>query len=119
MNKEAVEFVRGTLAVKVFQQTIYSFKNFHAAIEEYKNMPWICNSLSYPIGLGFNIFKWNFYFADPNALMLSAASGQADRQETVFRFPVLQVCLRQSCTTMMNRIMFASEQLMAAKSAVR
>lgn len=39
MNKEAVEFVRGIPVVKVFQQTIYSFKNFHAAIEEYKNMP--------------------------------------------------------------------------------
>ena len=32
MNKEAVEFVRGIPVVKVFQQTIYSFKNFHAAI---------------------------------------------------------------------------------------
>ena len=38
MNKEAVEFVRGIPVVKVFQQTIYSFKNFHAAIEEYKKL---------------------------------------------------------------------------------
>ena len=36
MNKEAVEYIRGIPVVKVFQQTIYSFKNFHAAIEEYE-----------------------------------------------------------------------------------
>lgn len=36
MNKETVEFVRGIPVVKVFQKTIYSFKNFHTAIEEYK-----------------------------------------------------------------------------------
>ena len=36
MNKEAVEYIRGFPVVKVFQQTVYSFKNFHAAIEEYE-----------------------------------------------------------------------------------
>ena len=36
MNKEAVEYIRGIPVVKVFQQTVYSFKNFHAAIEEYE-----------------------------------------------------------------------------------
>ena len=38
MNTEAVEYVRGILVVKVFQQTIYSFKNFHKAIMSYNNM---------------------------------------------------------------------------------
>lgn len=37
MNKEAMEYIRGIPIVKVFQQTVYSFKNFHAAIEEYEN----------------------------------------------------------------------------------
>lgn len=36
MNKEAVEYIRGIPVVKVFQQTVYSFKNFHVAIEEYE-----------------------------------------------------------------------------------
>ena len=36
LNKEAVEYIRGIPVVKVFQQTVYSFKNFHAAIEEYE-----------------------------------------------------------------------------------
>ena len=35
MNNSAVEFVRGIPVVKIFQQTIYSFKDFHKAIKYY------------------------------------------------------------------------------------
>ena len=38
MNTEAVEYVRGIPVVKVFQQTIYSFKNFHRSIQNYNRM---------------------------------------------------------------------------------
>ena len=38
MNTEAVEYVRGIPVVKVFQQTIYSFKNFHRCIMNYNKM---------------------------------------------------------------------------------
>jgi len=38
MNTEAVEYVRGIPVVKVFQQTVYSFKNFYSSIIKYKNM---------------------------------------------------------------------------------
>lgn len=38
MNTEAVEYVRGIPVVKVFQQTIFSFKNFHKSIMNYKKM---------------------------------------------------------------------------------
>lgn len=38
MNTEAVEYVRGIPVVKVFQQTIYSFKNFHKSIQNYNKM---------------------------------------------------------------------------------
>lgn len=38
MNAEAVEYVRGIPVVKVFQQTIYSFKNFHRCIMNYNKM---------------------------------------------------------------------------------
>ena len=36
MNTEAVEYVRGIPVVKVFQQTVYSFKNFYNVIMEYR-----------------------------------------------------------------------------------
>ncbi|MDR2918395.1 MAG: ABC transporter ATP-binding protein/permease [Tannerella sp.] len=38
MNTEAVEYVRGIPVVKVFQQTIFSFKNFHKCIMNYNQM---------------------------------------------------------------------------------
>lgn len=38
MNNEAVEYVRGIPVVKVFQQTVFSFKNFYSSIIKYKNM---------------------------------------------------------------------------------
>ncbi len=38
MNTEAVEYVRGIPVVKVFQQTVFSFKNFHNSIVRYKEM---------------------------------------------------------------------------------
>jgi len=38
MNTEAVEYVRGIPVVKVFQQTIYSFKNFYKTIDDYHQM---------------------------------------------------------------------------------
>lgn len=38
MNKTGTEYVRGIPVVKVFQQTVYSFKAFHDAIAEYADM---------------------------------------------------------------------------------
>ena len=38
MNTEAVEYVRGIPVVKVFQQTIFSFKNFHRSIMDYNRL---------------------------------------------------------------------------------
>lgn len=38
MNTEAVEYVRGIPVVKVFQQTVFSFKNFYDSIIYYRDM---------------------------------------------------------------------------------
>lgn len=50
-------------------------------------------------------------------IILSGLSGQISYEETVLDF-LFYALFTPVCTTMMNRIMFASEQLMAAKSAV-
>lgn len=119
MNKEALEFVRGIPVVKVFQQTVYSFKNFRAAIEEYKKYASgyaICCRI--PL-TGFNVtLNGTFILLIPVAMMIFAGtSGQSDTQKLFFDF-LFYSLFTPICTTMMNRIMFASEQLMAAKSAV-
>lgn len=38
MSAEAVEYVRGIPVVKVFQQTVYSFKRFYASIIDYRDL---------------------------------------------------------------------------------
>lgn len=38
MNTEAVEYVRGIPVVKVFQQTVYSFKSFYNSIMKYQEL---------------------------------------------------------------------------------
>ena len=88
MNKEAVEFVRGIPVVKVFQQTVYSFKNFRAAIEEYKKYASgyaICCRI--PL-TGFNVtLNGTFILLIPVAMMIFAGtSGQSDTQKLFFDF---------------------------------
>ena len=119
MNKEAVEYIRGIPVVKVFQQTVYSFKNFHAAIEEYEKYA-SGYALKCRIPLtGFNVaLNSTFILLIPVAgLILAGVSGQAAYQDVLLDF-LLYSLFTPVCTTMMNRVMFASEQLMAAKSAV-
>lgn len=41
MSSEAVEYVRGIPVVKTFGQTVFSFKRFKSAIDDYENGHWI------------------------------------------------------------------------------
>ena len=119
MNKEAVEYIRGIPVVKLFQQTVYSFRNFHAAIEEYEKYA-SGYALKCRIPLtGFNVaLNGTFVLLIPVACMiLAGVSGQATYQDVLLDF-LFYSLFTPICTTMMNRVMFASEQLMAAKSAV-
>lgn len=119
MNKEAVEYIRGIPVVKVFQQTVFSFQNFHGAIEEYKAF-----ASGYALKCrmpmtGFTVaLNGTFVLLIPVALLLlSGVTGQAAYEDVVLDF-LFYSLFTPVCATMMNRIMFASEQLMAAKSAV-
>lgn len=119
MNKEAVEYIRGIPVVKVFQQTVYSFKNFHAAIGEYeKYASGYAIKCRIPL-TGFNVaLNGTFILLIPAACMiLAGVSGQAAYQDVLLNF-LFYSLFTPICTTMMNRVMFAGEQLMAAKSAV-
>ena len=119
MNKEAVEYIRGIPVVKVFQQTVYSFKNFHAAIEEYeKYASGYALKCRVPL-TGFNVaLNGTFILLIPVAcIILSGVTGHAAYQDVLLNF-LFYSLFTPICTTMMSRIMFSGEQLMAAKSAV-
>ena len=76
MNTEAVEYVRGIPVVKVFQQTIYSFKNFHRCIMNYNKMVFGYTRLwEKPMSLYTVIINGFVFFLAPLAILLIGYSG--------------------------------------------
>lgn len=76
MNTEAVEYVRGIPVVKVFQQTIYSFKNFHRCIMNYNKMVFGYTRMwEKPMSLYTVIINGFMFFLAPLAILLIGYSG--------------------------------------------
>lgn len=76
MNTEAVEYVRGIPVVKVFQQTIYSFKNFHRCIMNYNKMLFGYTRMwEKPMSLYTVIINGFVFFLAPLAILLIGYSG--------------------------------------------
>ena len=76
MNTEAVEYVRGIPVVKVFQQTICSFKNFHRCIMNYNKMVFGYTRMwEKPMSLYTVIINGFVFFLAPLAILLIGYSG--------------------------------------------
>ena len=76
MNTEAVEYVRGIPVVKVFQQTIYSFKNFHRCIMNYNKLVFGYTRMwEKPMSLYTVIINGFVFFLAPLAILLIGYSG--------------------------------------------
>ncbi len=76
MNTEAVEYVRGIPVVKVFQQTVFSFKNFHKSILKYKNMVFEYTKMwEKPMSAYTVIINGFVFFLVPVAILLIGYSG--------------------------------------------
>ena len=76
MNTEAVEYVRGIPVVKVFEQTIYSFKNFHRCIMNYNKMVFGYTRMwEKPMSLYTVIINGFVFFLAPLAILLIGYSG--------------------------------------------
>lgn len=115
MSGEAVEYVRGIPVVKMFQQTVYSFKAFYAAIRDYSNLA-SQYAMSCRIGQTCFLTFINGAFAllIPAALLLS--SGRDVR--TVLVNFIFYALFAPACGQMINRIMYMSEAVMEADEAV-
>ena len=115
MSGEAVEYVRGIPVVKMFQQTIYSFKAFYAAIKDYSNLA-SQYAMSCRVGQTCFLTFINGAFAllIPAALLL--ASG-GDIREVLVNF-IFYALFAPACGQMINRIMYMSEAVMEADEAV-
>lgn len=115
MSGEAVEYVRGIPVVKVFQQTIYSFKAFYNAIMSYSNLA-AKYSMSCRTGQTVFLTSINGAFAllVPAALLL-ASGGNVLAVLVNFIFYVL---FAPACGGMLNRIMYASDAVRQTEEAM-
>ena len=75
MTKAGTEYVRGIPVVKIFQQTVYSFKAFQEAIEEYsaKAEHYQADVCRVPQSINLTVTEGAFVFLVPAALFLAQA----------------------------------------------
>ena len=115
MSGEAVEYVRGIPVVKMFQQTVYSFKAFYVAIRDYSDLA-SQYAMSCRVGQTCFLTFINGAFAllIPAALLLSSSG---DIRTVLVNF-IFYALFAPACGQMINRIMYMSEAVMEADEAV-
>ena len=119
MNKTGTEYVRGIPVVKVFQQTVHSFKAFHDAIVDYARMAQdyagtFCRA---PQVANLTALNGIVAFFLPVALLL--APGEADFARFVANFAFYSI-FSAVVPTAMTKLMFVGEaSQMSADSLAR
>ena len=115
ISAEATEYVRGIPVVKVFQQTVYSFKSFHAAILSYRDLAngyaMMCRM---PYTLLTVVLNAMFLLLMPLGMVLvGGADGWAVLADLVF-----YIFFAPQLAFMMERLMYAANAQMEAAEAV-
>lgn len=117
LSAEATEYVRGIPVVKVFQQTVYSFKTFYSSIMSYRDLASdYAMSCRNPMTGFTTVLNGTFLLLIPAGMLLCgvASSGWAVLIDLLF-----YILFTPMCALMMMRIMYASEAKMQADEAVR
>ena len=120
MTKAGTEYVRGIPVVKIFQQTVYSFKAFQQAIEAYssKSEYYQDKVCRVPQSLNLTFTEGAFVFLVPVALFLApSALAGGDFAGFVTNFAFYAV-FSAILSTALARIMFASAGMMLASTAL-
>ena len=117
MNKTGTEYVRGIPVVKVFQQTVYSFKAFHDAIADFSHMAqdYAVKWCKFPQSLSLAVISGIVVFLLPVIVVL--APGETDF--AVFIANVAFYAIFSAVVpTAMTRVMFMSEAVQVAQDAL-
>jgi ATP-binding cassette subfamily B protein len=116
MNGQAVEYVRGIPVVKVFQQTVYSFKNFYASIMRYRDFAagYAKNNRLSMVGYTVAINGAFILLIPAGILLLNTAT---DPQAFLLDF-IFYNTFSPLCVTMMTRLIYAAQGVMKAGEAV-
>ena len=117
MSKAATEYVRGIPVVKIFQQTVYSFKAFQQAIEDYstKAENYQANVCRLPQSINLTFTEGAFVFLVPAALFLAPGALAGGDFATNFAFYAVFSAI---ISTALARIMFAASGMMLAGTAL-
>ena len=120
MTKAGTEYVRGIPVVKMFQQTVYSFKAFQEAIEDYSNKAeyYQADVCKTPQAVNLTFTEGAFVFLVPTALFLAPgalADGNFAGFVTDFVFYAVFSAI---ISTALAKIMFASSGMMLASTAL-
>ena len=120
MSKAGTEYVRGIPVVKVFQQTVYSFKAFKEAIEDYsaKAERYTGGVCRVPQSVNLTCTEGVFIFLVPAVLLLApSALADGDFAGFITNFAFYAV-FSAIVSTALARIMFASAGTILAKNAL-
>ena len=120
MSKAGTEYVRGIPVVKVFQQTVYSFKAFKQAIEDYsaKAEHYQADVCKVPQSVNLTFTEGAFVFLVPVGLLLApAALNSGSFAEFVTNFAFYAV-FSAIISTALAKIMFAASGMMLASTAL-
>ncbi len=120
MSKAGTEYVRGIPIVKVFQQTVYSFKAFEQAINDYsaKAQRYQGEICRIPQSINLTATEGVFIFLVPVALLIASsalASGTFLQFVTNFAFYAIFSAV---ISTALARIMFAASGMIQADTAM-
>ena len=120
MSKAGTEYVRGIPVVKVFQQTVYSFRAFKQAIEDYsaKAERYTDGVCRVPQSVNLTFTEGAFVFLIPVALFLApSALSSGNFAEFITNFAFYAV-FSAIISTALAKIMFAASGTMLANTAL-
>ncbi len=120
MSKAGTEYVRGIPVVKVFQQTVYSFRAFKQAIEDYsaKAEHYQADVCKVPQAVNLTATEGAFVFLVPVALLLAPAALSAGTFASFVTNFAFYAVFSAIISTALARIMFAASGMMLAKTAL-
>lgn len=116
MSNEAVEYVRGVPVVKTFGQSVFSFKRFKAAIDEYQK--WV---IAYTYNLRLPMVLYTTLVNATFAVLIGVSLWVTHRgtADSAFLMNLLYyIIITPIVAVTLNRIMFASENEMIVSEAL-
>ncbi|MBQ9345961.1 MAG: ABC transporter ATP-binding protein [Oscillibacter sp.] len=121
MSKAGTEYVRGIPVVKVFQQTVYSFRAFRQAIEDYsaKAKRYSVDVCRVPQAVNLTFTEGAFLFLVPAALLLAPSAAENGSFPGFVTNFVFYAVFSAVISTALAKIMFAASGMMLASTAMK